>query len=88
MRDIEAAVHECSGLAAAGADHEQVIDRLRALGFSKVESIGIIARALGVGLAEAKALVHTSTAWEDVRERDEEFHGSIDPAIAAIMPDR
>lgn len=66
-----------SELDACPADLAEAIFFLRREGFSKVESIGVLAKHRGLPLSEAKVLVHTSEAWSDVSDRDEEFHDHL-----------
>lgn len=42
-----------------------VLQRLRADGFSPVESIKVTRAVLGVDLGEAKSIVHLSPVWTD-----------------------
>ncbi|MBI1199951.1 MAG: hypothetical protein GC203_18995 [Phenylobacterium sp.] len=68
-------------LAGCPDNKDAAVAYFRSSGLSKVESIGAIAMRFGVGLAEAKNLVHLSPTWDDVRERDEAFHEAIEAAL-------
>jgi ribosomal protein L7/L12 len=61
-------------------DWDAVLARLRADGFSPVDSIKVTRAVLQVSLAEAKRLVHESPAWTDQREAWDELH---DAAVLA-----
>jgi hypothetical protein len=60
---------------------EGLIGFLRSSGCSKIDSIAILARECGIGLARAKEVVHFSRAWNDTREADESFHADIERAV-------
>jgi hypothetical protein len=62
---------------------DDIVRILRAEGFSKIESIRATMGLLRVPLAEAKRLIHFSTAWSDVRARDNAFHSLAAAALAA-----
>ncbi len=66
-------------------DLNSVLVRLRTDGASKVHSIAALCGALDWRIQDAKALVHNSAAWEDVRERDEQFHEDFERAIQATI---
>jgi len=67
-----------------GSSSEEILVFLRRQGCSKVEAIKILVELEGVPLSEAKRRVHCSRAWADTRQRDEEFHESIDRASKRI----
>lgn len=73
-----------SALDACPSDLADAIFFLRREGFSKIESIGVLAKYRGVPLSEAKALVHTSEAWSDVRSRDDQFQDDLIKAEAKL----
>jgi len=77
MMDNQTLISECKKMAAQGKNPEDILHFLRAEGCSKVTSIAILAKALEVGLGQAKEMVHTSRTWADVRERDDQFHASV-----------
>jgi len=77
MMDNHTLISECRMMAAQGKNLEDIMHFLRAEGCSKVMSIAVLAKALEVGLGQAKEMVHTSQTWADVRERDDQFHASI-----------
>ncbi len=62
---------------------DTVLAQLRKEGFSQVQSIKATAERLGVPLAEAKRIVHTSAAWADVRPENDSFHQALDEAATA-----
>ena len=64
-----------------GQDLETVISFLRDSGCHKNDSIKIVRQLTGVGLGEAKDIVHFSNTWKDVKERDEAFHEVLEEAI-------
>jgi len=55
-------------------DWERVLARLRADGFSPIESIKITRAVLQVSLGEAKGIVHRSQAWADRRADFDQLH--------------
>jgi hypothetical protein len=69
--------NHCQQLHAQGKSQEEIISFLRSQGRSKVESTVVIAKALGMDLRKAKAVVHMSNTWADARGRDEQFHESL-----------
>ena len=81
MNDTGKFVNECQRQRAAGKSNNDLVTFLRTQGCSKVESMAIVARAFGVGLGEAKEIVHLSTAWADMRERDERFQRSLETGL-------
>jgi hypothetical protein len=56
---------------------DAVLARLRADGFSPVESIKVTRAVLDVSLGEAKRIVHESAAWADARASFEELQDSV-----------
>ena len=81
MKDTATLVNECQRQRAAGKSNDDLVAFLRTQGCSKVESMAIVARACGVGLGEAKEIVHLSKAWADTRERDERFQQSLEAGL-------
>lgn len=61
---------------------DEALSRMRADGFSIVDSIKVTKSVLGVSLADAKRIVHDSSAWRDQRDSADRFHDSIE-AVAA-----
>jgi len=61
-------------------DWDHVLAQLRADGFSPVEAIKITRVVRQVTLAEAKRIVHESSAWADARDA---FDDLQDVALAA-----
>lgn len=70
----------CS-LLAEGADHEEVIARLRREGASKGVTVYAIQQAQGLSHGDAKRLVHHSDTWADRRQADEETEGQFFRAL-------
>jgi ribosomal protein L7/L12 len=62
----------------AGRTSEDVLKFLREAGCHKIDSIKILRRVLNISLGEAKQMVHFSSVWSDVRERDDAFHSSLE----------
>src|SRR5262245_34627443 len=73
----EECITECRRRLKAGEDVESVGGYLRASGCSKIDSIAVLVGAHGIGLAEAKEIVHLSTTWADRRALDDKFHENI-----------
>jgi len=65
----------------AERDWDHVLAQLRADGFSPIEAIKITRVVRQVSLAEAKRIVHQSSAWADARDSFEELH---DAALTAV----
>jgi ribosomal protein L7/L12 len=63
-------------------DWDHVLAQLRADGFSPVDAIKITRVVRQVSLADAKRIVHESSAWADVRESFEKLQES---ALAAVQ---
>jgi ribosomal protein L7/L12 len=78
MQDAASLSNKCQSLHAEGKSQDEIVSFLRAQGCSKVESIAILAKALGIGLGKAKDVVHFSGAWADTRKRDERFQSSLE----------
>jgi ribosomal protein L7/L12 len=56
---------------------DAVLARLRADGFSPIESIKVTRAVLDVSLGEAKRIVHESATWADARASFEELQDSV-----------
>ena len=61
----------------AGDRWDEVLQQLRADGFTKNDAIRASVDVLRLSLADAKRLVHGSDAWLDVKERDERLHEGL-----------
>ena len=70
-------IEECRARSAQGESIERLLEYLRSAGCSKVDSITVIMKARGIDLRKAKELVHFSSAWNDRRVVDNEFHDAI-----------
>ena len=66
-----------------GARWDEILETLRAEGFSKVESIRATVEILRLPLADAKRLVHESRAWADRRADDDRFHEVLEAEFRA-----
>ena len=58
-----------------------ILQRLRADGFSPIESIKITRAVCQVSLSEAKEIVHHSSAWADSRRDFEDLHDAVAEAV-------
>ena len=74
-------IEQCQQLFTEGKGNEEIILFLRRRGCSKVQTIALIAKALNLGLTQAKEMVHTSNTWKDAREQDERFHDSLEKGL-------
>jgi hypothetical protein len=74
MNDV---LRECRNLRDHGASVEEVIRALRERGLSKVHSMKALVDLGITDLGDAKHVVHESSTWADVRERDEEFQRKL-----------
>jgi hypothetical protein len=57
-----------------GSRWDEILVRLRAEGFSKIDCIRATVEILRLRPTDAKRLVHEGRAWADRRELDDEFH--------------
>ena len=64
-------------LRATGARWDEILETLRAEGFSKIDCIRATVEVLRLPLADAKRLVHESRAWADRREQDDQGHDAL-----------
>jgi hypothetical protein len=79
-------IAECKRQSAGGEDVEAIIGYLRTSGCSKIVSIAVLNATYGIGLAEAKKIVHFSPTWADTRASDDNFHESIEDAVTKLHP--
>ena len=79
-------IAECRRRLEAGEDIEAIVRCLRASGCSKIDSIAVLNRASGIGLAKAKEVVHFSAIWADRKASDEKFHEDIVDALTSEWP--
>jgi hypothetical protein len=77
-------IAECKRRSEGGDDVEAIIGYLRASGCSKIDSIAVLVRTYGIGLAGAKKVVHFSPTWADTRVSDDNFHESIADAMTKL----
>lgn len=57
------------------------VERLRAEGFYVFDSIKAVHARFGLGLGDAKAAVHLSPTWADMREAHDALHDSLEAAL-------
>ena len=67
-----------NGMWDEGGRWDEILVRLRAEGFSKVDCIRATVEVVRLPPTDAKRLVHDSRAWADRRELDDEFHGVLE----------
>jgi len=77
-------IAECRRRSEAGESVGAIIGYLRTSGCSKIDSIAVLVTTCGIGLAEAKKIVHFSPTWDDTRASDENFHESIADALTRL----
>ena len=65
---------QAKGMWDEGGRWDEILVRLRAEGFSKVDCIRATVELLRLPPTDAKRLVHESRAWAGRRESDDEFH--------------
>lgn len=63
-----------------GVSIEEMLQFFRNNGASKVQSISMLAQVAGLSVSEAKSLVHTSSAWADVRDDHDRFLDDFEAA--------
>ena len=80
---IGQATERATALWDEGARWDEILESLRAEGFSTVDCIRATVEILRLPLADAKRIVHESRAWADRRERDDEFHDILEAAFRA-----
>jgi len=68
----------------AGASRDQVIEKMREVGFDKIDCMLELQSAVGISLGEAKRWVHLSPAWSDCRKADDDFHKTIENNLDEI----
>jgi hypothetical protein len=69
---------------ADGKTTDDALTELRTSGASIMECIFAVRSFRGCDLAEAKKLVHFSSAWADMREHHEKFHAECEAALNQI----
>ena len=82
--DREGVVQRAAELRANDGDWDAVLKQLRDDGFSKIECILAIRDIEKIPTGEAKEMVHFSSAWEDRREQDEQFHDDLIEAVEKL----
>ena len=68
---------ELHALMKGGADTESLLSMMRRSGCTKVESIKRLMQLTGIPLPQAKAVVHDSDSWKDLRESHDEFQEQL-----------
>lgn len=72
------------GLLAEGHTLDAALQKMRSEGASIIECIMATKRVRGCDLAEAKRLIHDSTAWADVVERTDAMWAELDEELDRI----
>ncbi len=67
-------IARAKGMWDEGGRWDEILVRLRAEGFSKVDCIRATVEILRLPPTDAKRLVHEGRAWANRRELDDEFH--------------
>ena len=80
---IDHVTERATALWDAGARWDEILEALRNEGLSKVDCIQATVEILRLPLADAKRIVHESRAWADLRERDDEFHDTLEATFRA-----
>jgi hypothetical protein len=69
---------------ADGKTTDDALAELRASGASIMECIRAVRQFRRCDLAEAKKIVHFSSAWADMREQHDRFHDELERAVQEI----
>jgi hypothetical protein len=73
---------EAERLRGEGVELDEILRRLRERGFSKAQSVALLAGLREFGwdnrLARAKEIVHESPVWADAKERDDKILDELD----------
>jgi len=69
---------------ADGKTPDEALAELRAAGASIMECIFAVRQFRGCDLAEAKQVVHLSSAWADLRAQHDRFHDELEAALKQI----
>lgn len=72
----------CRDIFLKGKGYEPVIEFLKGLGLSKIQSMLYLVESEIASLQEAKEIVHKSIAWAERRDADEEFQERLHDAIS------
>ena len=68
---------------------DDILAYLRSQGANKIDTIIVLRDSAAMGLKEAKNIVHFSTAWNDVKERDESIWDELESELKQIdSPER
>lgn len=82
MNIQEDVLSECRDLLAKGESIDAILEWLRNKDYSKVHSMKALVDLGCCTLGEAKSIVHESSVWTDVRERDEAFSRQVEAHAA------
>ena len=63
-----------------GATIDELLAIMRRESESRVASMGLLMELTGMSLPDAKAAVHMSSVWEDLRQESENFHEQLEEA--------
>jgi ribosomal protein L7/L12 len=77
-------INECTKLKESDVGVEDMMSYLRNEGCNKIDTMVVLLEVLGINLGEAKHLVHLSSTWRDVKERDDAFHDKLIDALAEM----
>jgi len=75
-------------LLADGKTLDEALAALRAKGLSIIECIMAVREFRHCDLAEAKQVVHFSSAWADMREQHDQFHRELEEVADEIEKDK
>jgi hypothetical protein len=75
--DLDVLAREFRDLLAEGKTLDDALAGLRKRGCTKIDSIRVL-NTFGWCSRDAKAAVHLSAAWADVREGDDRLHDSLE----------
>jgi hypothetical protein len=71
-----------------GENIDDLIKDLKSRGYSKIDTIAVIASACNIGSGRAKEIVHFSPVWAGQRPTDEQFHQDAENAMDQKKPKR
>lgn len=73
-------VEQCREMLRMGASVDDVLGFVRRDGQSRIASISLLIELTGMSLRDAKAAVHMSSVWDDLRGETEVFHEQLEQA--------
>ena len=71
----------------SGAPLDTILALMRDAGASRIESMFALVKWRDMKLADAKATVHLSAAWADLRESADQFHEELAKELEAMSLD-